>query len=141
MTEENKRLIRRYIEEVINTGDESRVGEFIGVDYTEVYQGTRYVLGVKGAIDHLKGVRHTYPDLRVTVDHQIAEGEWVASLITASGTHAGEWLGIAPTGKTLEFTGVNVDRVVAGKIVEHGGAANMLGPLLEAGAIAIAKKE
>lgn len=42
------------------------------------------------------------------------------------------------TGKPLVFTGVNVDRVVGGRIVEHGGAANMLGPLLEIGAIKVA---
>ena len=42
-----------------------------------------------------------------------------------------------PTGKTVEFTGVNVDRVVDGRIVEHGGAANLLGPLLEIGAIQV----
>ncbi len=137
MTTANKELIRRYIEEVINTGDESIVGQFISPDYTEVYDGKRYLLGVQGAVDHLRGVRGTYPDLRVTIERQIAEGEWVVSLITACGTHRGEWLGIKPTGKFLTFSGVNVDRVVSGRIVEHGGAANMLGPLLESGAIRV----
>jgi hypothetical protein len=42
-----------------------------------------------------------------------------------------------PTGKRVEITGVNVDRVVDGRIVEHGGAANLLGPLLEIGAIRV----
>jgi hypothetical protein len=42
-----------------------------------------------------------------------------------------------PTGKMVTYTGVNVDRVVSGKIVEHGGAANMLGPLLEIGAVRV----
>lgn len=72
-----------------------------------------------------------------TRSNAIGEGEWVASCITASGTHSGEWIGIAPTGKKVTFTGVNVDRVVGGKLVEHGGAANMLGPLLEIGAIRV----
>jgi len=49
----------------------------------------------------------------------------------------GEWLGIAPTGRKGTFTGVNMDRVVGGKLVEHGGAANMLGPLLDIGAIRV----
>jgi predicted ester cyclase len=65
----------------------------------------------------------------------VAEGEWVATQITARGTHSGEWLGIAPTGKRLVFTGVNVDRIVNGLMIEHGGAANMLDTLLEAGAV------
>ncbi len=59
----------------------------------------------------------------------------MATCITARGTHRGEWLGIKPTGTAVAFTGVNIDRVVGGRIVEHGGAANMLGPLLEIGAI------
>jgi hypothetical protein len=50
-------------------------------------------------------------------------------------------MGIAPTGRRMTFTGVNIDRVVEGKIVEHGGAANMLGPLLESGAIRVVGTE
>lgn len=49
----------------------------------------------------------------------------------------GSWLGMKPTGKDVEFTGVNVDKVVEGRIVEHGGAANMLEPLLEIGAVQV----
>jgi predicted ester cyclase len=49
--------------------------------------------------------------------------------------HTGEWLGIAPTGRPVVITGVNVDRIVNGRIVEHGGAANMLDALLEIDAV------
>jgi predicted ester cyclase len=77
---------------------------------------------------HVAGVRKVYPDLKITIEHQIAEGEWVVSVITARGTHEGEWLGMKPTGRTMVFSGVNVDRVVDGRLVEHGGAANMLMP-------------
>jgi len=62
------------------------------------------------------------------VSHQPRDGE---------GTHEGEWFGMRPTGKRLEFTAVNIDRVVNGRIIEHGGAADLLEPLLEAGAIRI----
>ncbi len=57
------------------------------------------------------------------------------SCITARATHMGEWLGMKPTGKKIEISTVNVDRVVNGKIVEHGSAANMFEALLGAGAI------
>lgn len=53
----------------------------------------------------------------------------------------GKWMGIKPTGKRITFTGVNINRVVDGKIVAHGGAANMLGPLLEIGAVRVAGGE
>ena len=102
-----------------------------------MHEGKRLALGLEGAKAHIHGVRQTYPDLHLTIEHQIAEGEWVATCITAQGTHKGSWLGIKPTGKRVVFTGVNVNRVVDGLIVEHGGAANMLGPLLEIGAIQV----
>lgn len=140
-TNENKLIIRRYIEEIINTGNTDTIGEFISPEYTEVYEGKRYPLGISGAKEHIAGVRRTYPDLTLTVEQQIAEGEWVATSITARGTHRGIWMGIEPTGKVLTYTGVNIDRVVGGRIVEHGGAANMLGPLLEAGALQIRRPD
>ncbi len=136
-TDENKLIIRRYIAEVINTGNIENIERYISHEYVENYEGKIYPLGIEGAKEHITGVRRTYPDLMLTVEHQIAEGDWVATLITARGTHTGTWLGMKPTGKVLTYSGVNLDKVVNGRIVEHGGAANMLGPLLEAGAVRI----
>ena len=136
-----KSIVRQYIEQVINTGNVDGIERFVGTDYTEVFEGKRYPLGIEGAKEHILGVRRTYPDLMLSVDRQIAEGEWVATSITARGTHKGTWMGIRPTGKTITYTGVNIERVVNGRIVEHGGAANMFGPLLEIGAIRIVGPE
>jgi predicted ester cyclase len=136
--DENKLLVRRYYQEVVNTGDVNRLTEFISSDFVEVHSNTRYPVGLDGARDHVLGVRQTYPDLHLTIEQQIAEGEWVVTRVTARGTHEGVWLGMRPTGEKLEMTGVNIDRVVDGRIVEHGGAANLLEPLLEIGAIRIA---
>ena len=74
-------------------------------------------------------MRHTYPDLRLTVEMQIAEGDWVTTVVTARGKHQGVWMGMKPTHKTVEITAVNIDKVVDGRIVEHGGAASLLEPL------------
>jgi len=136
-TEENKLLVRRYMDEVVNTGDVGKLAEFISPDYVEVYRNVRYAMGLDGAKRHVLGGRDVYPDIHVTIEQQIAEGDWVVSRITARGTHRGTWLGMKPTGKVLEFTGINIDKVVEGRIVEHGGAANMLEPFLEAGAIRV----
>jgi len=138
---DNKSVVRRFYEGIVNTGDVSTISEIISDEYTEVMDGKRYPVGVKGAASHVLGVRNTYPDLHITIEQQISEGEWVVSCITARGTHQGEWIGIAPTHRQVVFTGVNVDRVVDGKIIEHGGAANLLGPLLEIGAIRVVGKE
>ena len=135
--EENKLLLRRYYEEVVNTGDVDRVGEFVSPDYVEVYNNVRHPVGLEGAKEHILGVRETYPDLHLTIEQQIAEGDWVVTRVTMRGTHKGVWLGMRPTGKKVEMTAVNIDKVVGGLIVEHGGAANVFEPLLEIGAIKI----
>jgi len=134
---ENKQLVRRYYEEVVNTGDVSKIASFIAEDYVEVHDNQRHPIGLGGAIEHVRGVRTTYPDLHLTIEQQIAEGEWVATRVTMRGTHRGEWLGIRPTGRVLQVSAVNLDRIVGGRIVEHGGAANLLGPLLESGALRV----
>jgi predicted ester cyclase len=135
--DEKKLLILRYIEEIINTGNIDEIEKFISPDYTEVHEGKKYAIGIKGAKEHILGVRQTYPDLKLTVEQQIGEAEWVATCITARGTHKGSWLGMRPTGEAVVFTGVNINKVVDGRIIEHGGAANLLGPLLEIGAIQV----
>ena len=135
---DNKLIVREYVANVINTGNVVEIEKYVSADYTEVFEGKRYPIGIGGAREHIMGVRRTYPDLIVTVEQQIAEGDYVASCITARGTHLGVWLGIKPTGKVVTYTGVNIDRVIDGRITEHGGAANLLGPLLEIGAIRVA---
>ena len=132
---ENKKLIRRYIDEIENTGDISGIKEFIPEDYVEVYEGKRYEIGIKGAIDHVLGVRKVFPDLKMEIENQISEGEWVVTIYSVTGTFKNDWFGMKPTNKSIRFTGVNVDRIRNGKIVEHGGAANLLDPLVNAGVI------
>ncbi len=136
-SQENKNLVRGFHEEVVSTGNVDRIADFISPEYVEVHENTRYSLGIEGARQHILGVRRTYPDLALEVTRQIAEGDLVVSQVTMRGTHQVEWLGIAPTGKVIAITAVNIDRVVDGLIVEHGGAANLFDPLLRIGAIRI----
>jgi predicted ester cyclase len=135
--EDNKRLVCRFIEEILNTGNTGALADFISPDCRESNDPTGKAVGLDSMRAHVVGVRQTYPDLILTVEQQIAEGDWVATRITARGTHRGAWLGIAPTGKPVTITGVNLDRVVNGRIVEHGGAANMLEALLAIGAVRV----
>ena len=141
-TEENKTLVRRFYEEVVAAGDVGRLSEFVAPDYVEIFDNVRYPCGIDGAKAHIEGGHETYSPLSLTVDRQIAEDDWVVTQVTVRGTHSGgNWLGIKPTGKAIEFTCVNVDRIRDGRIVEHGGAANMLGPLLKIGAVKVVGAE
>jgi predicted ester cyclase len=131
---DNKSIVRKYIEEVENTGDVSNIEKYIAEDYEEVHDGVRYKIGIQGAKEHVLGVRQVFPDLKLTIENQISEGSWVATIYSVTGTFQEDWeyIGLKSTGKQITFTGVNVDRVLDGKIIEHGGAANLLGPLLDA---------
>ena len=63
----------------------------------------------------------------------IAEGEWVAARVSARGTHLGGWMGIKATGKVVKLRGINLDRIVGGRIVEHWGEADTVGMLMQMG--------
>jgi predicted ester cyclase len=135
--EKNKLLVRQYTEKIVNTGKIDEIDEYISPEYYGGNRPDRKVVGIEGAKQHILGVRQTYPDLHLTVEQQIAEGEWFITCIKAWGSHQGSWLGIKPTEKKVEITGVNIDRVIGDRIVEHGGATNLLEAFLEIGAIKV----
>lgn len=137
MENDNKLIVKNFIEKITNTGNVENIADYISPDYTEVFNGKRYPVGLEGAKEHIIGVRKTYSDLKLEIEKQIAEGNWVVTCYTMTGIHKGEWLGIKPTGKKIAVTGVNVNKVIDGKIVEHGGAANMLEAFLEIGVVKI----
>ena len=73
---------------------------------------------------HLEAIRHTYPDYRMRVLRQLVSGDYVISEFRMEGTFQNEWLGIKPTGERISITDIDIDKVIDGKIVEHGGTAN-----------------
>ena len=135
--ENNKQIIREYIEKVVNTGNVDDIEKYISPDFYEGNKPGGQIVGIEGAKQHILGVRQTYPDLHLTIEQQIAEGDWVVTRITARGTHKGSWLGMKPTGKKVTITGINIEKVIDGRVVEHGGAANTLEALMEIGAVKI----
>jgi predicted ester cyclase len=89
METDNKSIVKNYIEKVVNTGDVEIIQQFISSDYVEIYNNKRYAIGIEGAKEHITGVRNTYPDLKLSIDLQIKEGEWIATCYTMRGTHSG----------------------------------------------------
>jgi steroid delta-isomerase-like uncharacterized protein len=80
-------------------------------------------------------MRAAFPDTRMTIEDEIAEGDKVVIRWTIRGTHKGEYMGIAPTGKEVTVTGISVYRIERGKIVEDWSNNDMLGMLQQLGAI------
>jgi len=128
----NKELVRRYYERVV---DEHRLEElplFIHPTYVD-HNSDGNERGPALVSAHLEGLRRTFPDFHLRVEQMVAEGDLVATRVTASGTHTGVWQEIAPTGSEIRLDGINIDRVEAGLIAEHWGQADTVGMLYQMG--------
>jgi predicted ester cyclase len=79
--------------------------------------------------------RSAYPDTHIELGEVIAEGDLVAGAWTATGTHKGDLMGIAPTGRSITVTGIGIDRISGGQIVESWANYDALGMLVQLGAI------
>lgn len=132
---DNKERIKYFLEYIVSDNLVGRVAEYVSETCTVRIGENIAPVGVDGMIQHMIAVRKTYPDYKMTVNRQYSDGDYVISEFVMEGTHMGEWLGMKPTGKKLCITGVDIDKVVGGKIVEHGGAANTFEALFDAGII------
>ena len=127
--------IKYFYETVISENQIERMAEFISPECC-VKMGEKLIpVGIDGMKEHIKATKQTYPDYRMKIIKQFCDGDYVISEFIMEGTHKGEWIGIKPTGKQLVFTGVDIDKVIDGLIVEHGGAVNTFETLFEAGMI------
>ena len=82
-----------------------------------------------------EGYRAAFPDLSMTIEHQVAEGDYVVTRWTARGTHQGELMGIPPTGNSVTTSGISIERVADGRIVEDHTEWDALGLMQAVGAI------
>ena len=127
--------IKYFYETIISENQIERMAEFISPECC-VKMGEKLIpVGIDGMKEHIKATKQTYPDYRMKIIKQFCDGDYVISEFIMEGTHKGEWIGIKPTGKRLVFTGVDIDKVIDGLIVEHGGALNTFETLFEAGMI------
>ncbi len=119
MLEENKALVRQWLDEVFTQGNLRRVDELFAPGYVLHDPGIlREVHGRGGIKQYVAMYRAVYPDIRFVVEDQMAEGDKVVTRWTACGTQWREFLGIPPTGSSVSITGIEFDRIIDGKIDE-----------------------
>jgi len=119
-TEDNKAIVRSFLE-ALDRQDFDALKEHPGLYATVVRQPL---------------IRAAFPDLRTTIEHQIAEGDTVATRATLRGTHLGPVFGVAPTNQTLTWSVLLMDKITDGKIVLHHANADWVGVLVKLGVIA-----
>jgi steroid delta-isomerase-like uncharacterized protein len=133
--EENKASIRRYVEEAWNKGNVDIMDELMAAHYSRHMAISAPPLTREGQKQRILGFRRAFPDLCLTIEDMIAEGEKVSFRLTLRGTHQGEFMRVPPTGKQIEVGAVDVARFEDGKVVEQWGQTDMLGLLQQLDAI------
>jgi steroid delta-isomerase-like uncharacterized protein len=133
----NKAVARRFLVEIFGEGKLAVADEIIAPDHINGGPGALPGLppGPEGSKQFVTAYRNAFPDVKFTVDEQIAEGDKVVTRWSAHGTHKGELAGIPPTGKSAKVTGMGIDRIVNGKIVETWGVFDQFGMLKQLGVI------
>jgi steroid delta-isomerase-like uncharacterized protein len=136
MSEQNKALSRRVVEELfvggnLDLADELVTPDFVGHDVA----APEPIRGPEGLKEQAKGYREAFPDLQLRIEDQIAEGDRVVSRWIATGTHKGDLFGIAPTGKQATIEGVTIDRFSGAKIAESWDMWDALGLMQQLGVV------
>ena len=136
MPEPNEKVMRRFVEEVINNGDYSVLDELVQPNY--VYRSADQEL--QGA-DALQGLftayRTAFPDLNTEIDDLVSAGDRVAIAITLTGTHEGDLMGVPATGEQVKVHGMVLSRFEDGKIAEEWEILDMLSLFQQLGVISL----
>ena len=138
MSEANKEKARRFMEEGFGQGKLEILDEVLDPDFV-CYDPNSEAGEVRGADaikQEIEWFRNAVPDLTYTVEDQVAEGDKVVSRYTATGTHQGEFFGVAPTGERIEMSGIQIDCFDGnGKMIEEWPEYDLLGAMKQMGAI------
>jgi steroid delta-isomerase-like uncharacterized protein len=120
------------IYEAVNTGDLALLDEFVAPDYTEHSEGFQ---GVEPFKQQITAFRAAFPDLRVTVEDLLIDGDRFASRTTVTGTHAGDLMGMPASGRRISVEAVDIGRIENGQAKERWGGLNLYSMLTQLGVI------
>lgn len=134
MSEHNKMLVRRAIDEVYNQGNLAVLDELVASDFV-IHSPSAEIHGPAGAKQYVAMLRAAFPDIHFAIEDQIAEGDRVSTRWTARGTHTGEFQGIPPTGKQVRMAAIDIDRIANGRVVECWTNSDDLGLLQQLGIV------
>jgi steroid delta-isomerase-like uncharacterized protein len=134
VSEQNKQLMRRAVEELWNQRRFDVLHDYVASDFV-IHSPREDIHGREGAKQLFSTLYQAFPDLHFTIEDQIADGDSVVTRWTATGTHNGEFQGIAPTNKPVRMTGTDIDRIANGKVVECWSTTDDLGLLQQLGVV------
>ena len=130
--EENKRIAIAVFPAAWNHGDFAPAEKYVDAEVVDHFDNSQGIEAFKGVIN---GFRAAFPDIELTVQHEIAEGDLVVHHWTMTGTHKGAFQGLPPTDKSLTWTGITIVRIADGKIVERWANVDVLAILQQLGVV------
>ena len=133
--DENKALVARFIDEAFNRGNLAAIDALVATAYVNHAPGFPDTPGPESMKRFVTTHRTALPDYACTIEAQIAEGDLVVTRWTVRGTHQGELLGVAPTGRRVTLPGIVIDRIADGQLAETWLQADVLGMLQQLGAL------
>ncbi|PAY16835.1 ester cyclase [Rhodopirellula sp. SM50] len=131
----NKTRVTEFIEKVLRSGQDELLSEYVSPTHIDHNNKSPTDQPIEDLRKHIRGFRRAYPDLEVSIDFQIAEGDMVMSRLTYVGTQTLGYLGFGPTGKRMRMVGAKIMRLSGGLIVETWGYFNTLEAFDEFGAL------
>jgi len=132
---DNKALVLRLIEEVLNTGNLTAADELVDPNFALHLPGSlEPIRGIEGLKRVAEGFRTGFPDRRMLVEDAISEGDKVAVRVTQQGTHQGLFQGVNATGKRVSISAIAIFRFANGRIAEEWLSSDRLGLFQQIGA-------
>ena len=135
MSEENKALYRRFVDEIVNSKNLNAIDDLMTVDMIEHSPIPGQAPGREGMKNIMTMIMAAFPDMHSSIDLLVAEGDIVVGRMTTTGTHRGDFMGISPTGKQVKFTEIHIVRIANGKAIEHWGNSDDMGMMQQLGVI------
>ena len=131
--EQNKAVIRRLVEEVINKGNIGLFDELVASNLVDHALPPGFPPGAQGVKQFFSLLRAAFPDFHYTIEGVVGEGDYVVQRLTAQGTMKGEFMGMPPSGKHAVWSSMDFIRLKDGKVVEYWGIEDQLSMLQQLG--------
>ena len=134
-TNDNKAVNRRFYEEVLNKKNLAAIDELFTADYVSHSTPPGLPPNREGLKMFISAFHAAFPDGKITIEEQVAEGDRVVTRGTFRGTQTGEFQSMPPTGKKVEISAIDIARFKGGKHAEHWGGPDQLSLLIQLGAV------
>jgi len=133
MSQESNIAAQERFGAAVNNGDFRAFDEVVAPNAVDHDPAPGQAPGPEGYRQFFTELRTAFPDLKISVEHMVADADNVAFAYTVSGTNQGAFMGFAPTGKRMQVRGMQISKFADGKMIERWGSSDQMGMLQQLG--------